>query len=97
MIDISYEDEFYIKLKLNNLSVTSLENIYFLSQTEKIEYGFCKKIEVADDILTLNIIPCKTKVDDFLETLQKNDAKKLKVEIDGDVLDRDVIYVDDYS
>ncbi len=96
ILAVSYQDDLFIKFKLNNLKVQDVNSIQLYLKGEPIEYGFCKDITIQNDILTIKAKPCKTKVDNLIEVLQKNKAKNIKVEIDGEVFQTKIKFVDDY-
>jgi len=93
---ISYVDEFYIELDLSNLKVKDINSIKFLNNDKIIKYGFCKKVDIIGDSLKILAVPCKDEADKLLDSLEKNKAKKIKIEVDGKVFSTDIIEIDKY-
>lgn len=93
---ISYVDEFYIELDLSNLKVKDINSIKFLNNDKIIKYEFCKKVDIIGDSLKILAVPCKDEADKLLDSLEKNKAKKIKIEVDGKVFSTDIIEIDKY-
>ena len=93
---ISYVDEFYIELNLSNLKVKDKNSIKFLNNDKIIKYEFCKKVDIIGDSLKILAVPCKDEADKLLDSLEKNKAKKIKIEVDGKVFSTDIIEIDKY-
>jgi len=96
VVKISYVDDFFVELDLKNLKIQNINSVQFLSLGKPIKYDFCKKIYIENNHLIVKAIPCRTKADELLDILKKDDAKTLKVETDGDVFPTKIIFVDDY-
>ena len=93
---ISYQDELYLKLALNGLKISNINNIKFIAKNKEVNIGFCHKFLVKDDSLILMAQKCKDRADRLLEKLQEDKAKQLKIEVDGKVFSTKIIYVDNY-
>ncbi len=93
---IEYQEEMSISLHLNGQTIKDPQSVQFISTTtnEALEYGFCKKISVEDDLLTIQAIDCKTKSDDLQDILEKDNAKSVKIELDGNVFETGIIFND---
>ncbi|MEA2049166.1 MAG: hypothetical protein U9O56_00310 [Campylobacterota bacterium] len=94
--NIIYQDEQSISIKLNGLKIKDINSVKLLSKNTPIEYGFCKNITIVDDILKIEAINCKDKIDILQEKIEKDKAQDIKVEVDGKVFSTKIIYNDIY-
>lgn len=93
---ISYTDEFFIELNTPNIDIKDPNNIKFVVEDQAIEYGFCKKISTANRKVRVEAIPCETKADKLFHNLESDQAKSIKLEVDGDVFNAKINDVDSY-
>ncbi len=94
VLNISYQDNLFIELKLNGLKIKDKNSVLFLSLNKAIQYNFCYDLTINDDILFLKVKPCKDKFDKLLEKLVDAKDADIKVELDGKVSSTKIIYSD---
>ena len=96
VLNISYQDEYFIQLKLEDTNIKDLQNIKLIADNKPLEYTFCKDITYQNNILTIKAKRCTDKIDTLLNKIDKSANKTLKVELDGEVFKTNIIEADPY-
>jgi len=96
IIDISYQDELFIKFDLKDIKINDKESIKVIADNTELDYGFCKEINIEDNILSIYAKTCEDEIDNLLKNLSTKQDEKIKVELDGKVFDTKVIFSDPY-